>query len=86
MFQQIVFVEKISTSATPFHVRKVVWLLYAITSSVTSLRSLLKEICHDVRTEPPLVEVNREVLNEQTVNTRLEARLDISALGFWTPD
>ena len=48
--------------------------------------TLLKEICHDVRTEPPLVEVNGEVLNERTANTRPEARLDISALGFWTPD
>ena len=48
--------------------------------------TLLREICHDVRTEPPLVEVNGEVLNERTANTRPEARLDISALGFWTPD
>ena len=48
--------------------------------------TLLKEICHDVRTEPPLVGVNGEVLNERTANTRPEARLDISALGFWTPD
>jgi len=49
--------------------------------------TLLKK-CHDVRTEPPLVKVNGEVLNEQTANIRPEARLDISliSLGFWTPD
>ena len=48
--------------------------------------SLLKEICHDVRTEPQLMEVNGEVFAQRTANTRPEARLDISALGFWTPD
>ena len=32
------------------------------------------------------MEVNGEVLNERTANTRPEACLDISALGFWTPD
>jgi len=32
------------------------------------------------------VEVNGEVFNETTANTRPEARLDISALGFWTSD
>ena len=47
--------------------------------------TILKEICHDVRTEPPLTKVNGEVLNERTANTRPEACLDISALGFWTP-
>ena len=47
---------------------------------------LLKEICHDVRTELTLVEVNREVFCETIANTRPEARHDISALGFWTPD
>ena len=47
--------------------------------------NLLKEICRDVRTEPSLIEVNGEV-NGKTANTRPEARLDISALGFWTPD
>ena len=48
--------------------------------------NLLKEICHDVRTKPTLVEVNGEVFHKTTANTRPEARLDISALGFWTPD
>jgi len=44
--------------------------------------NLLKEICHDVRTETPLVEVNGEVLNERTANTRPEARLDIKRSRF----
>lgn len=47
--------------------------------------SLLKEVCHDVKTEPTLVEVNGEVLQERTANVKREARLDISALSFWTP-
>ena len=46
---------------------------------------LSKEICHDVRTELPLVEVN-EVFHETSTNTRPEARLDISTFGFLTPD
>ena len=45
--------------------------------------SLLKEVCHDVRTEPSLVDVNGEHFN-RTANTK-QARLDISALSFWTP-
>ena len=44
--------------------------------------TILKEMCHDVRKEPPLTEVNGEVLNEGTANIRPEVRLDISALGF----
>ena len=47
--------------------------------------NLLKKICHDVRTEPTLVEVDGEV-PQNYCNTRPETRLDISALGFWTPD
>ena len=47
---------------------------------------LLKEVCHNVRTEPSVTEVNGEVFKETTANTRPEARLDISALGFWAPD
>jgi len=45
----------------------------------------LKEVCHDVKTEPTLVEVNGEVLQERTANVKREARLDISALSFWIP-
>ena len=36
--------------------------------------------------EPSLAEVNGKVFKETTANTRPEARLDISALGFRTPD
>ena len=50
------------------------------TSDITA--TLLKEICHDVRTESPLIEFNGEVLNERTANTRPETRLDVSVLGF----
>ena len=47
--------------------------------------SLLSEVCRDVRKEPPLIELTGEQMEERTANTTKEARLDISALGFWTP-
>ena len=47
--------------------------------------SLLNEVCSDVRKEPPLIELTGEQMEERTANTTREARLDISALGFWTP-
>ena len=40
-------------------------------------------MCIDVRTEPILQEVNNEDL-PQEANKSKEARLDISALNFWT--
>ena len=46
--------------------------------------SLLKEVCRDIRTEPSLLELNGEQLNKQA-NLTQEARLDISATGFWIP-
>jgi hypothetical protein len=46
--------------------------------------SLLKEVCRDVRVEPSLLELNGEELNRQANRTR-EARLDVSASGFWIP-
>ena len=46
---------------------------------------LMKEVCHEVKTEPLLIEVNGEQLNGRTANKRKEARLDVSALNFWTP-
>ena len=46
--------------------------------------NLLKEVCRDVRVEPSLLELNGEQLNRQA-NTTKEARLDISATGFWIP-
>ena len=44
--------------------------------------SLLKEVCHDVRVEPPLQPVVGEDLPSNS-NLADEARLDICARGFW---
>ena len=43
----------------------------------------LDEICNDVRVEPPLIPVTREKLRYGTSNRSEEARLDVSARGFW---
>ena len=45
---------------------------------------LLAEVCKDVRTEPSLLELGGETLNKQA-NITNEARLDVSATGFWIP-
>ena len=45
--------------------------------------NLLEEVCIDVRTEPLLNELANEDLPRQA-NISGEARLDISALNFWT--
>ena len=45
---------------------------------------LLTEICKDVKVEPLLLELSGETLS-RTSNHSKEARLDISALGFWIP-
>ena len=44
---------------------------------------MLKEVCIDVRKEPILLELNNEELPRRANNSK-EARLDISALNFWT--
>ena len=44
---------------------------------------LLGKVCVDVRKEPALAELNNEQLPQQA-NKSKEARLDISALNFWT--
>ena len=44
---------------------------------------LLDEVCHDVKIEPPLIPLNRERLHLGTANRSPEARLDVSARGFW---
>ena len=44
---------------------------------------LLDEVCTDVRKEPMLLELNGETLHEPSANTKKEARLDVSACGFW---
>ena len=46
--------------------------------------NMLREICQDVTTEPPLLELTGEHLQYRTANTTNDARVDISARGFWT--
>ena len=43
---------------------------------------LIKDVCHDVQVEPHLQILTGEVLTS-SVNSSDEARLDISARGFW---
>ena len=45
---------------------------------------LLTQICKDVVTEPPLLDLNGEVLTSGS-NTTDNARLDVSCRSFWTP-
>ena len=45
--------------------------------------SLLSEVCHDVQVEPPLLPLSGETLQGRSANVSDEARLDISARGFW---
>ena len=46
---------------------------------------LLKEVCSDVKKEPPLIGLTGELMSEQTAVLSKEAHLDISARGFWVP-
>ena len=45
--------------------------------------ALLKEVCHGVKVEPQLQQLSGESLNERTANKQDDARVDISARGFW---
>lgn len=45
---------------------------------------MLKEVCRDVTTEPSLLPLEGEQLTLQTANTSRDARVDVSARGFWT--
>ena len=45
---------------------------------------MLKEVCAEVTSEPCLLRLEGERLRYQTANTSQEARVDISARGFWT--
>ena len=47
--------------------------------------SFLNEVCKDVRKEPSLIKLTGEQINEKATKTGDEARLDVSALGFWVP-
>ena len=44
---------------------------------------LLREVCHGVTTEPPLQPLTGEVFIASSVKRDDQARLDISACGFW---
>ena len=45
---------------------------------------MLKEVCVEVTSEPSLLKLEGEQLQYLTANTSPEARVDISARGFWT--
>ena len=44
---------------------------------------MLREVCHDVRVEPPLLPANGHTFEHSTANTADDAKLDVSARGFW---
>ena len=44
---------------------------------------LLTEVCNDVSVEPQLAPITGELFNNKTANKADEARLDVSARGFW---
>ncbi|KAG0715944.1 hypothetical protein GWK47_010782 [Chionoecetes opilio] len=46
--------------------------------------SMLREVCRDVSTEPTLLPLDGEHMQYRTANTANEARVDVSARGFWT--
>ena len=46
--------------------------------------NMLRDICHDVTTEPSLLTFDGEHMRHRTANTANEARVDISARGFWS--
>ena len=49
-----------------------------------SVHDLVKDVCRDVKIEPPLLPVTGEILPEGS-NIKDGARSDVSALGFWNP-
>ena len=46
--------------------------------------NLIDQVCHLSRVEPPLQTLTGETFDSRSTNVRDEARLDISATGFWT--
>ena len=46
--------------------------------------NMLREVCHDVSTEPTLLPLEGEHLRLRTANLSSEARVDVGARGFWT--
>ena len=45
---------------------------------------MLREVCQDVRVEPPLIQTNGRTFEHRSANTADDARVDVSARGFWT--
>ena len=45
--------------------------------------NLLDDVCHDVQKEPILQKLTGKILLQKSNSTDDEARLDISACGFW---
>ena len=45
---------------------------------------MLSEVCRDVRVEPELIPTDGRTFSHQSANTAEEARVDVSARGFWT--
>ena len=48
-----------------------------------TLANMLNDVAYDVRIEPHLQPLSGEIFNFQTTNREDDARLDISARGFW---
>ena len=51
-----------------------------------STANLLTEVCSNVCIEPPLQALTGELLTHETSNSEDDARLDVSAQGFWGDD
>ena len=64
----------------PYPVKKLDLLQFDTTKSETLL---LNEICNDVQIEPQLQSLSGENFDAKTANKHEDARLDISARGFW---
>ena len=44
---------------------------------------MLREVCRDVRVEPPLIPTNGQTFELSVANAADDAKLDVSARGFW---
>ena len=66
-----------------FHVKKGGFISIRHNQVRNITASLLNETCKDVRIEPTLQKLTGENLQARTANVSDEARLDVSARGFW---
>ena len=48
-----------------------------------TLTVLMSNVCNDVEEEPHLIPITNEVMDNRTVNSQDDARLDIKARSFW---